>query len=408
MDSGLEPEGGAVVVKTTPTGMATRCAHAGTRLRGEKANAPFQPAIAQSTIFDLGSSEDAEAIFSGARPGFAYSRFGNPTVELLAQAIADLEGGSGALITSSGNAAVLCAVIAALEGRSGPLVTHQDIYGGSFELLQILGNVCRVPVLTVDAQNRTAWREALAGAGAVLLETPSNPLMRLIDLEETVTAAKSGGAPVIVDNTVATPFNQQPFTAGVDWIVHSTTKYLNGHSDMIGGCVVKREPLTAKNRRIHKNLGGTVNALEAWLVLRGLRTFPLRMAVHNRNGQAVADWLGRHAAVAKVHYVGDPRHAQAALFRRQMKHGGGLLSFELKGGAAAASRFIDRLQLVVHAVSLGGMESLVTRPAMSSHRGMPPEARRLAGIVDGLVRLSVGIEDIDDLLVDLDQALVGR
>ena len=390
------------------TGMATRCAHAGARREGDAPNAPFQPPIVQSTIFDLGTAAEAEAIFSGENPGFAYSRFGNPTVELLAGAIADLEGGAGSLITSSGNAAVLCAVIAALEGRDGLLVTHQDIYGGSFELLQILSNVCRVPVQTVDSSNADTWREAVAGAGAVLLETPSNPLMRLIDLADTVAVARPGGVPVIVDNTVATPFNQRPFDFGVDWVVHSATKYLNGHSDMIGGCVVKREPLTAKNRRIHKNLGGTVNAFDAWLVLRGLRTFPLRMEAHNRNGQAVADWLARHPAVARVFYAGDPTHAQAELFRRQMRHGGALLSFELKGGAEATARFIDRLRLVVHAVSLGGMESLVTRPAMSSHRGMTPEARDKAGISASLVRLSVGVETLEDLLADLDRALASE
>lgn len=392
-------------MKGDKRGMTTRCAHAGAREEQDGANAPFQTPIVQSTIFDLGGSSDAEAIFSGTRAGFAYSRFGNPTVERLAEALAGLEGGAGALITSSGNAAVLCAVVAALEDRAGPLVTHQDIYGGSFELLQILSSVCRVPVRTIDASDTEAWSAAVAGAGAVLLETPSNPLMRLIDLAATVAAARTGGAPVIVDNTVATPFNQQPFRDGVDWVVHSTTKYLNGHSDMIGGCVVKREPLTAKNRRIHKNLGGTVNAFEAWLILRGLRTFPLRMEAHNRNGQAVAEWLDRHPAVARVHYAGNPKHPQAAVFRRQMRHGGALLSFELKGGQEAAVRFIDRLRLVVHAVSLGGLESLATRPAMSSHRGIPPEARRLAGISDSLIRLSVGVENLEDLLGDLEQAL---
>lgn len=390
-------------------GLATRCAHAGARRPGETAsNAPFQPPIVQSTIFDLGDSADAEAIFSGTRPGYAYSRFGNPTVECLAAAIADLEGGAGALITSSGNGAVLCAVTAALEGRSGPLVTHQDIYGGSFELLQILSSVHRLPVEIVDSGNADAWLKAVSRAGAVLLETPSNPLMRLIDLEATAAGARQGGAPLIVDNTVATPFNQQPFELGADWIVHSTTKYINGHSDMIGGCVVAKNPLTVKNKRVHKNLGGTVNALDAWLVLRGLRTFALRMEAHNRNGQLVADWLRRRPEVAQVYYAGSPDHPQADIFRRQMKHGGSLLSFELAGGAAAATRFIDRLRLIVHAVSLGGMESLVTRPAMSSHRGMPPEARQRAGVSDSLIRLSVGVESPEDLFADLDQALTGK
>lgn len=392
----------------TKSGIATRCAHTGTRRAVHGGNAPFQPSIVQSTIFDLGTSADAEAIFSGARPGFAYSRFGNPTVELLAEAITELEGGAGALVTSSGNAAVLCAVVAAMEDRTGPLVIHQDVYGGSFELIQILSSVGRVPVETVDSSDAVAWETAVGRAGAVLLETPSNPLMRLIDLEATVAAARKAGAPVIVDNTVATPFNQSPFSAGVDWIVHSTTKYLNGHSDMIGGCVVKREPLTAKNRRIHKNLGGTVNAFDAWLVQRGLRTFALRMEAHNRNGGAVAAWLGRHSAVTKVHYAGDPNHPQAQLFRHQMRHGGALLSFELKGGAEAATRFIDQLKLVVHAVSLGGLESLATRPAMSSHRGMPAEVRQKAGVSDSLIRLSVGVETLGDILADLEQALAGH
>ena len=392
-------------MKPARPGLATRCAHAGAPRADDGANAPFSPPIVQSTIFGLGTAAEAEALFTGARPGYAYSRFGNPTVERLAAALADLEGGAGALVTASGNAAVLCAVTAALEGRSGPLVTHPDIYGGSFELLQILAEVCRVPVRTVDTADAAAWSAAVAEAGAVLVETPSNPLMRLTDLGATVAAARSGGAPIIVDNTVATPFNQQPFAAGVDWIVHSTTKYLNGHSDMIGGCVIKRESLTAANRRIHKNLGGTVNALDAWLVLRGLRTFPLRMAAHNRNGAAVAAWLRSHPAVERVHYAGDPEHSQAGIFSRQMSHGGALLSFELRGGAAAATRFLDRLRLVVHAVSLGGLESLATRPAMTSHRGMPPEARARAGISEGLVRLSVGVEDLEDLLADLEQAL---
>ncbi len=386
--------------------LTTRCAHAGTRRRGSgAASEPVQEPIVQSTIFDLGTSTDAEAIFSGARKGYAYSRFGNPSVEALAQAVADMEGGAEALVTSSGNAAILCAVTAAMEGRTGPLITHQDVYGGTSELLGILSSIHRVPVEVVDSTDAAAWYGAVSRAGTVLLETPSNPLMRLIDLNETVAHAHGCGAPVIVDNTVATPFNQHPFDFGVDWIVHSTSKYLNGHSDMIGGCLVRKELLSPLQRTIHKNLGGTVNALDAWLVLRGLRTFALRMEAHNRNGSAVAEWLSRHPVVTHVHYPGRATESQADIFRRQMNHGGSLLSFELAGGAEAACRFLDRIQLIVHAVSLGGMESLATRPAMSSHRGMSPEARRRAGVSDSLIRLSVGVEAIEDILADLDQAL---
>jgi len=400
-------------VSTKGYHLATRCAHGGVPPRGTgAANQPVQPPIVQSTIFDLGSSADAEAIFSGKQKGYAYSRFGNPSVEALAEAVADMEGGAEALVTSSGNAAVLCAVTAALEGRAGPLVTHHDVYGGTAELLGILSNIHRVPVEIIDSTNAAAWDGAVSQAGAVLLETPSNPLMRLIDLQETVARAHACGAPVIVDNTVATPFNQRPFDFGVDWIVHSTSKYLNGHSDMIGGCLVRKERLSPMQRTIHKNLGGTVNALDAWLVLRGLRTFALRMEAHNRNGRAVAEWLSRRSVVTRVHYPGLVApglvaNSQADIFRGQMSHGGSLLSFELAGGAEAACRFLDRIKLIVHGVSLGGMESLATRPAMSSHRGMSPEARHRAGVSDSLIRLSVGVEAIEDILADLDQALAG-
>lgn len=394
-------------VSRNPRHLATRCAHGGETRRRPGENEPFQQPIAQSTIFDLGTSVEAEAIFSGARKGYAYSRFGNPSVDGLAEMIADMEGGAEALVTSSGNAAVLCAVTAGLEGRDGPLVTHHDIYGGSFELLRILSSIHRMPVEIVDSTDADAWLVAVSRAGAVLLETPSNPLMRLIDIEKTVARAHEGGAPVIVDNTVATPFNQRPFDFGADWVVHSTSKYLNGHSDMIGGCLVRRERLSAMHRTIHKNLGGTVNALDAWMVLRGLRTFALRMEAHNRNGQAVAEWLLSRPQVARVHYPGLAAYPQTELFRRQMKRGGALLSFELAGGEVAACGFLDRISLILHAVSLGGMESLATRPSMSSHRGMTSEARLRAGVSPSLIRLSVGVEALEDLFADLEQAIAG-
>lgn len=384
---------------------ATRCARAGSLDRKPGDNAPVQTPIAQSAIFELGSTADAEAIFSGARKGYAYSRFGNPTVDALARALANLEGGADALVTSSGNAALLCAVTAALQERNGPLLTHPDIYGGSFELLQILRSAYRVSVEIVDPANESAWFSAIDRAGAVLMETPSNPLMRLIDLRATVERARAKSVPVIVDNTVATPFNQRPFEFGADWVIHSTTKYLNGHGDLVGGCVIRREALTKAHRVIHKNLGGTVNAFEAWLVLRGLRTFALRMEAHNRNAREIATWLAQRPEVSGVYYPGFRTHPQGAIFAQQMEHGGGLLSFELAGGEAAAARFIDRLRLIVHAVSLGGPETLVTRPAVSSHRGMTPEARLQAGITDGLIRLSAGLESADDLIADLEQAL---
>ncbi|MCG3148264.1 MAG: L-methionine gamma-lyase [Verrucomicrobiae bacterium] len=386
--------------------LATICAHAGTPGKESRAgNAPFIPPIVQTTLFDLGTTADAEALFAGRQPGYTYTRFGNPTVERLAEVLAQLEAGAGALITASGNAAALCALTAALRGKDDRIVTHPDVYGGTLELLRIFTERYRVPVEIVDPARTVEWHAALARASVVLIETPSNPLLRLLDLAATAERAHAAGAQLIVDNTVATPYNQQPFQFGADWIVHSASKYLNGHSDMIGGCLIRRAPLTATHRTIHKNLGGTVNALDAWLMLRGLRTFTLRMEAHNHNGAAVADWLTRHPAVSHVHYPGLPTHPQAALFRQQMRAGGALLSFELHGGADAACRFLDRIQLIVHAVSLGGMESLATRPAATSHRGLTATQRQAAGMGDSLVRLSVGTEALEDILTDLEQAL---
>lgn len=391
-------------MKNETRSAATLCAHAGSNPSIAGQNAAVMQEIAQTTMFHLGDSAEAEEIFSGTRAGHAYTRFGNPNAESLAATIAALEGGAGALVTSSGNAAILCAVTAALADRDGPLVTHGDIYGGSFELMQILHEIYRVPVEIIDPQNVAAWDKALPEAGAVLVETPSNPLLKLRDLAKISTVLHKNKTPLIVDNTVATPFNQSPFAHGADWIVHSTSKYLNGHSDAIGGCVVKREALSARDRNIHKNLGGTVNAIDAWLTLRGLRTFALRMEKHNANGAAIATWLQERSEVGAVHYAGLAQSPQAALFSRQMRHGSALLSFELKGGKAAACQFIDRLKLIIHAVSLGGMESLVSRPAMSSHRGMGAAGRAAAGISEGLIRLSVGTEDLEDLKADLAQA----
>lgn len=386
--------------------LSTRCAHASTCLTpNEVSPASYIAPIEQTALFELESSDNAEALFSGNKSGYIYTRFGNPTVDHLADFIAQMEGGSGGLITSSGNAATLCALTSALRGKDDCIVSHPDVYGGTQELLSIFSERYHVPVVMADPQETGEWQAAIARASIVYIETPSNPLLKLIDLKETAQLSHAAGAQLIVDNTVATPYNQQPFLFGADWIVHSISKYLNGHSDMIGGCLISRVPITPTHRAIHKNLGGTVNALDAWLVLRGLRSFALRMEAHNTNGMAIAKWLEIHPAVIKVYYPGLFTHPQSALFKTQMRGGGGLLSFELSGGEDAAKRFLDRLKIIVHAVSLGGMESLATRPAATSHRGISPQLRQLAGISDSLIRLSAGVESLDDLYADLSGAL---
>lgn len=388
----------------------TLCTHLGLSCKQAKNNnsneAIISP-ITQSAVFNLGTSAEAEALFSGSHQGHAYTRFGNPTVDELGAALCDLEGGGGALVTSSGNSATLCAVSIAMAERRGKLVTHTDIYGGSHELLEVLSKSYGLDVEVVDSAGEAEWLAAVGRAEAVLLESPSNPLMRLIDIRATAKSAHENGATVIVDNTVATPYNQRPMELGADWVVQSTSKYLNGHSDLIGGCLIKREALTVKERTIHKTLGGTVNALEAWLILRGLRSFALRMKEHNRNGKVIAEWLDGHPAVSKVYYPGLGGGRQAEIFAGQMSGGSGLVAFDLAEGGAAADRFLDGLKLITHAVSLGGMESLAVRPSMSSHRGMSPESRKVAGIADGLIRLSVGTESTQDLIADLEQAIGG-
>jgi cystathionine beta-lyase/cystathionine gamma-synthase len=352
----------------------------------------------------LDSSEDAEAIFSGARKGHAYTRFGNPTVDHLARLLADLEGGQGALVTASGNAATLTALCMSLKSGRNLIVSHPDLYGGTLELLRLFSSRFRVPVALINPSREDSWFRAIQRSSILFVETPSNPLMRLIDLRRCGLVARKSGARFIVDNTVATPLGQRPFDFGADLIVHSLSKYLNGHSDMIGGCVIHKGALDEGQRAVHKNLGGTVNALDAYLLCRGLRTFPLRMAAHHTNAPRVAEFLARHPRVARVHYPGLSDHPQASLVARQMKHPGALLSFEFAGGERAARRFLNRIRLVVHAVSLGGLESLATRPAATSHRGMSAADKKRAGIVDRLIRLP-SAQSPSMTLNDLEQAL---
>lgn len=389
-----------------PKSLDTLCAHAGAPEPEErKVGEPFVPPIVQSTIFNLGTAQEAADIFAGKLSSYAYTRFGNPTVDHLAKALAKLEGGAEALVTASGNAATLTAVMMSLRGKNDRVVATPDLYGGTLEVLRILAERTGLHIDTLDPRDEEPWYAAIRQATLVFVESPSNPLLRLVDLQAVSKAARQAGAVLIVDNTVATPFNQNPLALGADLVVHSTSKYLNGHSDAIGGAIVAREKLTPAQLSVYKNLGATVNAIDAWLTLRGLRTFALRMAAHNRNGQAVAEWLARHHAVSAVHYPGLDGHPQKALFARQMRAAGALLSFELKGGAPAAEAFLNRIRLVVHAVSLGGLESLATRPATTSHRSLTPEQRKQAGVTDSLIRLSVGTEALTDLLDDIEQAL---
>jgi cystathionine gamma-synthase len=337
---------------------------------------------------------------------YDYTRSGNPTRDLLGEAIAALEGGAGGVVTSTGMSAITLLLHALLEPNDTLVVPH-DAYGGSWRLFDALARKGLFTLVTADLTDPRALAAALARAPKlVLVETPSNPLLRITDLRFVIEAAHRAGALVAVDNTFLSPALQAPISFGADAVLHSTTKYINGHSDVVGGALV------AATAGLHERFAWWANALgvtgspfDSFLALRGLRTLDARMRVHQENASAIAVQLDAHPAVARVHFPGLASHPGHAVAARQQSGFGAMLSLELVGGEAAARAFVDGLELFTLAESLGGVESLVAHPATMTHAAMTPEARAAAGIADGLLRLSVGIEALSDLQADLAAAL---
>jgi cystathionine gamma-synthase len=336
---------------------------------------------------------------------YDYSRSGNPTRDLLADALADLERGAGAVVTASGMAAVALAL--ELVPAGGKVLAAHDCYGGTWRLLDAWAKKGRFEVHFADLTDPSALAAGLAHRPALVwVETPSNPLLRITDIRHMALAAHAADALCVVDNTFLSPALQQPLALGADLVVHSTTKYINGHSDVVGGAVIAREPSVAETLKWWGNcLGLTGAPFDSWLTLRGLRTLSARLRAHQENAAALADLLNEHPAVTRVFYPGLASHPQHALAKRQQSGFGAMLSFELEGGEDAVRAFLDGLQCITLAESLGGVESLVAHPATMTHAAMAPEARRTAGISDTLLRLSVGIEDIADLSRHLRAAL---
>ncbi|MGH8113414.1 MAG: cystathionine gamma-synthase [Rhodanobacteraceae bacterium] len=345
--------------------------------------------------------------FSGfnQKRAYDYSRSGNPTRDLLSEALADLEQGAAAVVTSSGMAAVALAL--ELVPAGGRVLAAHDCYGGTWRLLDAWAKKGRFDVHFADLTDRSALAAGLAeGPSLVWVETPSNPLLRITDIRHVAQAAHATGALCVVDNTFLSPALQQPLALGADVVVHSTTKYINGHSDVVGGVAVAREPELADKLKWWGNcLGLTGAPFDSWLTLRGLRTLNARLRAHQENAAALAELLDTHPAVSRVFYPGLHSHPQHALAKRQQSGFGAMLSFELAGGEGAVREFLDGLQCITLAESLGGVESLIAHPATMTHAAMAPEARRAAGISDTLLRLSVGIEDIADLSRDVRAAL---
>ncbi|WP_299346009.1 O-succinylhomoserine (thiol)-lyase [uncultured Pseudoxanthomonas sp.] len=337
---------------------------------------------------------------------YDYTRSGNPTRDLLAEALADLEGGVGAVVTATGMGAITLVLNALLEPGDRLVVPH-DAYGGSWRLFNALAKKGHFELITADLTDPRSLADALAQSPKlVLIETPSNPLLRITDLRFVIEAAHKAGARTVVDNTFLSPALQTPIAFGADLVLHSTTKYINGHSDVVGGAVIARDAETHQQLVWWANaLGLTGSPFDSFLTLRGLRTLDARLRAHQENADAIAALLETHPAVSKVYFPGLATHPGHAVAARQQKGFGAMLSLELEGGEEAVRAFVEGLRYFTLAESLGGVESLVAHPATMTHAAMTPEARAKAGISDGLLRLSVGIEATDDLLADITAAL---
>lgn len=342
----------------------------------------------------------------GKAKGFVYSRTGNPTRAALERVLGSLEGGVGSLAFASGLAAASALFMAYPSGSR--IVAGDDLYAGTRRLLEV-ARTHGVRVDFIDTSDLGNVRRAFADGPKVdllYLETPTNPLLKVTDLKGAIAIARDGGARVAVDNTFASPVLQRPLELGADIVLHSSTKYLGGHSDLIGGALVFRSRALLEKYRWYQNTqGGVPGPLDCFLVLRGIHTLGLRVRAHCANARKVAAFLSRHPKVLRTLYPGLPGHPGHAVARRQMDDFGGMVSAEFEGGLPATRRLVRRLRVFTLAESLGGVESLVNHPALMTHRSVPPEVRAAQGITGGLLRFSVGIEDSDDLIDDLRQAL---
>ncbi len=386
------------------TGPHTRAIHAG--LDPLEHRGAVSVPIYQTSTFAFPSAEEGAARFAGTSPGPIYTRLGNPTVQALEECVAELEGGCGAVGTATGMAAVT-AVLFGLLREGDHVVAAHPLYGTTHGVLTRWLPRFGVTTTFVPAEDDKSIAAAIGPRTRMLLvETPANPTLVLVDLAAASAAAHAAGIPLVVDNTFAGPHLQRPIELGADVVLHSMTKSLNGHSDVVAGIVVARESATlAAIRDAAVSLGLTMDPHQAWLVLRGIRTLGMRVERAQANALAIAEWLEQHEEVSWVRFPGLPSHPQYALAQRQMSGPGSVLAFELRGGVEAGRVLMNNVRTITLAVSLGGVESLIEHPASMTHKGVAEEVQRREGITPGLVRLAAGCEDLDDLLADLSQAL---
>jgi cystathionine beta-lyase/cystathionine gamma-synthase len=376
---------------------ATRCVHAGQE-PDPTTGAVMMPIYATSTYVQQSP---------GVHKGYDYARTKNPTRMAFERCVADLEGGTAGFAFASGLSAI-ATVLDCLD-HGAHIVAVDDLYGGSRRLFErVRTRSAGLATTYIDLREPEALDGALRPNTRLLwVETPTNPLLKLVDLERVAAIARANGILAVADNTFASPYVQRPLEHGFDLVVHSTTKYLNGHSDMVGGVAVVGENTELREwlTFLQNSVGAIQGPFDSFLALRGLKTLALRMERHCASALTIAQWLERHPKVRRVFYPGLASHPQHALAKRQMRAFGGMISVELDGGLAEAKRFLERCRLFALAESLGGVESLIEHPALMTHGSVPPQVRATLGIGDSLVRLSVGIEDVDDLIADLAGAL---
>lgn len=384
-------------------GFDTRLVHAG--VPDDAYGAAVTP-IYQTSTFAFHNAREGADRFAGRDDGFIYTRLGNPTTRALEENIASLERAAGATATASGMAAV-ATVYLALLAAGDHIVSTASVYGPSRGLMVKHLSRFGVESTYVDTSDLANIEAAMRpNTKMVFVESPSNPVIAVTDLIGAARIAHAAGAVLVVDNTFASPYLQRPLELGADVVLHSVTKFINGHADVVGGIVAAATPeLHQKVRMMMTLLGGNMDPHQAWLVSRGLKTLSLRVERAQANAREIATWLDAHPKVAHVTYIGLPTHPQYELANRQMTGPGSMIGFELKGGYEAGRTLMDSVRLATLAVSLGGVETLISHPASMTHASVPREDRLSAGITDGLVRLAVGIENLEDLVADLSQAL---
>ncbi|MEK6267686.1 MAG: methionine gamma-lyase [Planococcus sp. (in: firmicutes)] len=360
----------------------------------------------QTSTYSFANAEQGEDRFAGNCEGNIYSRLGNPTVRVLEERMAEIEGGQGALAFGSGMASV-SAILIYLTKAGDHVLCSRGIYGCTFGLLEIMeekyGITHSLVSMTTEAEVENAIRPETV---CIYVETPINPTMELVNLEAVMAVAKKHNIRVVVDNTFCSPYLQNPLRMGADFVLHSATKYLNGHGDVVGGVLVGSDAEEMQHIRmtVQKDVGGIMSPFDAWLLLRGLKTLHVRMDRHVSNTKVVLAFLKQQEIVKNIYYPFDDSHPQVEIAKRQMREGGGLISFEIEGGKKEAQAFLNALSLIKIAVSLGDAETLIQHPATMTHAVVPPESRQAMGISDSLLRLSIGLEHTNDLIADLNKA----